>query len=72
MKAAGLKLAAAVVEGLPATDRNMSAMQAEAWKLFERQVKVCGWVWGGGVFVGAAAGVLLEDGACVGGKGGGG
>ncbi len=41
MKAAGLKLAAAVVEGLPQTDRNMTAVQAEAWKLFEKQVKVC-------------------------------
>lgn len=40
MKAAGLKLAAAVVEGLPQTDRNMAAVQAEAWKLFERQLKV--------------------------------
>lgn len=40
MKAAGLKLAAAVVEGLPQTDRNMGAVQAEAWKLFEKQVKV--------------------------------
>lgn len=42
MKAAGLKLAAAVVEGLPQTDRNMGAVQAEAWKLFEKQVKVRG------------------------------
>lgn len=41
MKAAGLKLAAAVVEGLPQTDRNMTAVQAEAWKLFEKQAKVC-------------------------------
>lgn len=41
MKAAGLKLAAAVVEGLPQTDRNMLAVQAEAWKLFEKQAKVC-------------------------------
>jgi hypothetical protein len=41
MKAAGLKLAAAVVEGLPRTDRNMTAVQAEAWKLYEKQVKVC-------------------------------
>lgn len=40
MKAAGLKLAAAVVEGLPQTDRNMPAVQAEAWKLFEKQAKV--------------------------------
>jgi hypothetical protein len=40
MRAAGLKLAAAVVEGLPQTDRNMAAVQAEAWKLFEKQVKV--------------------------------
>lgn len=40
MKAAGLKLAAAVVEGLPQTDRNMTAVQTEAWKLFDKQVKV--------------------------------
>lgn len=43
MKAAGLKLAAAVVEGLPQTDRNMTAVQTEAWKLFEKQVKVRKW-----------------------------
>jgi hypothetical protein len=42
MKAAGLKLAAAVVQGLPRTDRNMATVQAEAWKLFEKQVKVGG------------------------------
>jgi hypothetical protein len=40
MKAAGMKLAAAVVEGLPQTDRNMAAVQLEAWKLFEKQAKV--------------------------------
>lgn len=40
MKAAGLKLAAAVVEGMPQTDRNMAAVQPEAWKLFEKQAKV--------------------------------
>jgi hypothetical protein len=40
MRAAGLKLAAAVVEGLPQTDRNMAAIQTEAWKLFDKQVKV--------------------------------
>lgn len=40
MKAAGLKLAAAVVQGLPQTDRNMATVQAEAWRLFEKQVKV--------------------------------
>jgi hypothetical protein len=40
MKAAGLKLAAAVVQGLPQTDRNMATVQVEAWKLFEKQVKV--------------------------------
>jgi hypothetical protein len=49
MKAAGLKLAAAVVEGLPQTDRNMAAVQTEAWKLFDKQIKVlptagsCNW-----------------------------
>lgn len=40
MKAAGLRLAACVVEALPYQDRNTPAVQAEAWKLFERQVKV--------------------------------
>ena len=38
-----MKLAAAVVEGLPQTDRNMTAVQTEAWKLFEKQVKVRKW-----------------------------
>lgn len=47
MKAAGLKLAASVVEGLPQTDRNMAALQAEAWKLYEKQVKVRAWAAGG-------------------------
>lgn len=46
MKAAGLKLAAAVVEGLPQTDRNMATVQAEAWKLYDKQVKVCAWAAG--------------------------
>lgn len=41
MKAAGLRLAACVVEALPYLDRNTPAVQAEAWKLFEKQVKVC-------------------------------
>jgi hypothetical protein len=40
MRAAGLKLAAAVVEGLPQADRSMPALQAEAWKLLEKQIKV--------------------------------
>ncbi|KAF8072444.1 hypothetical protein HT031_000103 [Scenedesmus sp. PABB004] len=39
-KAAGLRLARAVVEGLPQLDRNAPLVQAEAWKLFEKQVKV--------------------------------
>ena len=37
MKLAGLRLAACVVEGLPNLDRNTPAVQAEAWKLLEKQ-----------------------------------
>lgn len=40
MRAAGLRLAAHVVEALPYLDRNTAAVQAEAWRLLEKQVKV--------------------------------
>lgn len=40
MKLAGLRLAAAVSETLPHSDRNTAAVQAEAWKLLEKHIKV--------------------------------
>lgn len=40
MKLAGLRLAAAVSETLPHNDRNTAAVQAEAWKLLEKHIKV--------------------------------
>jgi hypothetical protein len=44
MKLAGLRLAAAVAETLPHNDRNTAVVQAEAWKLLEKHIKVssCG------------------------------
>lgn len=39
MKLAGMRLAASVVESLPCMDRCASTVQAEAWKLFDKQVK---------------------------------
>jgi hypothetical protein len=40
MKLAGLRLAAAVAETLPHNDRNTAVVQAEAWKLLEKHIKV--------------------------------
>jgi hypothetical protein len=42
LKLSALRLAAAVVEGLPPTDRSAAAVQAEAWKLAEKAAKVGG------------------------------
>jgi hypothetical protein len=40
MRLAGLRLAAAVAETLPHNDRNTAVVQAEAWKLLEKHIKV--------------------------------
>jgi hypothetical protein len=40
LKLAGLRLAAAVAETLPHNDRNTAVVQAEAWKLLEKHMKV--------------------------------
>ena len=40
LRLAGMRLAAAVVGGLGPSDRSGAAVQAEAWKLFDRGVKV--------------------------------
>lgn len=40
VRLAGMRLAVAVVDGLSPLDRNAAAVQAEAWKLYERGSKV--------------------------------
>lgn len=40
VRARGLRLAAAVVEGIPPLDRNALLVQSEAWKLVERHARV--------------------------------
>jgi hypothetical protein len=40
MRLAGMQMAAAVVEGLNPLDRNVPSVHQEAWKLFERGIKV--------------------------------
>ena len=42
LRLAGMRLAVAVVEGLNPLDRSAAAVHGEAWKLFERYVKVRG------------------------------
>jgi hypothetical protein len=46
VRLAALSLASAVVEGLSAYDRSAPAVHADAWKLFEKNHKVCVWYQG--------------------------